>query len=375
MSSTAIFLTALTAAGLVLLLWVIGRAVTAAGNRVSSADSRSRHYLAGRLDGVQITAIIDYDDELLVSLATQDAPLAGVFRITASTCSLTRVRRWHDESTPLRAYLSHDGAIMLADPALGGNAPCEPPTPDIYHARDEATPPRPLAYQGQMTCAAKRPVAVLPARPPAMQAAAGELRRFPGLAIRQAREWPQRRAPALGGDKDQGPCGSRPETSCPRPTGATPHGGTRRGTCGLRGHAAPIRAKPSTISPPADAAGAPAAGNAKAVVTTGPPGPRQTLAWSATCRTTQGHDRARARRAAPGPGPPSGSDGSRRSVRPPGRKPGRARRVAMPSVRSASSAPSPPVMPSYRFFISRCLQDTRSSGAGCSHRASRPSTP
>jgi hypothetical protein len=36
---------------------------------------------------VQITAIIDYGNELLVSLATQDAPLAGVFRITASTCS------------------------------------------------------------------------------------------------------------------------------------------------------------------------------------------------------------------------------------------------------------------------------------------------
>ena len=29
---------------------------------------------------------------------------------------------------------------MLADPALGGNAPCEPPIPDTYHARDEATP-------------------------------------------------------------------------------------------------------------------------------------------------------------------------------------------------------------------------------------------
>jgi hypothetical protein len=41
---------------------------------------------------------------------------------------------------PLRAYLSHDGAIMLADPALGGNAPCEPPTPNTYHARDQATP-------------------------------------------------------------------------------------------------------------------------------------------------------------------------------------------------------------------------------------------
>jgi len=66
-----------------------------------------------------------------------------VFRITASTCSLTRVRRWRDESTPLRAYLSYDGAIMLADPALGGNAPCEPPITETEtrHARDEATPP------------------------------------------------------------------------------------------------------------------------------------------------------------------------------------------------------------------------------------------
>jgi hypothetical protein len=140
MSITAIVLTALITAGLVLLLWVTGRAVTAAGNRIPPAQGRSRHYLAGRLDGVRITTIIDYGDELLVSLATRDAPLAGVFHVTASTCSLTRVRRWHDESTPLRAYLSHDGAIMLADPALGGNAPCEPPTPDTYHARDQATP-------------------------------------------------------------------------------------------------------------------------------------------------------------------------------------------------------------------------------------------
>jgi len=126
MSTTAIVLTALTAAGLVL-LWVIGRVVTAAGNRIAQAQGRSRHYLAGRLDGVRITTIIDNGDELLVSLATQDAPLAAVFRITASTCSLARVWRWHDESTPLRAYLSHDGAIMLADPALGGNAPWNRP--------------------------------------------------------------------------------------------------------------------------------------------------------------------------------------------------------------------------------------------------------
>jgi hypothetical protein len=141
MSTTAISLIALTVAGLVLLLWVIGRAVTAAGSRIPPAQGRSRHYLADRLDGVRITALIDYDDELLVGLAAQDAALAGVFRITARTCSLARVRRWHDETTPLRAYLSHDGAIMLADPALGGNAPCEPPiAPETRPVCDQASP-------------------------------------------------------------------------------------------------------------------------------------------------------------------------------------------------------------------------------------------
>jgi hypothetical protein len=50
-----------------------------------------------------------------------------VFRVTASECSLGRVRRWREEGTPLRGYLSEDGAIMLADPVLGGNAACEPP--------------------------------------------------------------------------------------------------------------------------------------------------------------------------------------------------------------------------------------------------------
>jgi hypothetical protein len=126
MSTAAVFLTALTSAGLVLLLWAIGRAVTAIGNRIPPAQSQSHHYLAGRVDGVQITTIIDYGDELLVTFTPWGAPLAGVFRITARTCSLARVRRWHEESTLLRAYLSGDGAIMLADPALGGNAPCEP---------------------------------------------------------------------------------------------------------------------------------------------------------------------------------------------------------------------------------------------------------
>jgi hypothetical protein len=90
--------------------------------------------MAGRLDGVQVTTIIGYGAELLVSLATQDAPLTGVFPITASTCSLTRVWRWHDERTPLRPYLGYDGAIMLADFVLGGNAPASrPPLRQVPH--------------------------------------------------------------------------------------------------------------------------------------------------------------------------------------------------------------------------------------------------
>jgi len=125
MSTTAICLAVLASTGLPLLLWAIGRAVTAAGNRIPAAQRQDRHYLAGRLDRVQIAGILDYDGELLISLTTPDAPLAGAFCITPSACSLTRVRRWHAENTPLRAYLSHDGAIMPADPVLGGNAPLQ----------------------------------------------------------------------------------------------------------------------------------------------------------------------------------------------------------------------------------------------------------
>jgi hypothetical protein len=33
-----------------------------------------------------------------------------------------------------RAYLSHDGALMLADPVLGGNAACEPATTATWQA-------------------------------------------------------------------------------------------------------------------------------------------------------------------------------------------------------------------------------------------------
>ena len=131
----------LTAVALPLLLWAIGRGVTGLASRVPSAAGRPRQYLAGRLYGVRITALIDGEGELLVSLATGGAadPLDMVFRVTASECPLGRVRRWRDEGTPLRGYLSQNGAIMLADPVLGGNAACEPATTVTYHAHKRPT--------------------------------------------------------------------------------------------------------------------------------------------------------------------------------------------------------------------------------------------
>jgi len=148
MSTTTVVLVVLTAAGFPLLLWAIGRAVTAAGERAPHGLGRPRHYLAGRLDALQITALIDGGDELLISLTTPttekpqavSGPLAKVFRVTASECSLPRVRRWRDEGTLLRAYLSDDGALMLADPALGGNAACEPATTATWQDPKPAIP-------------------------------------------------------------------------------------------------------------------------------------------------------------------------------------------------------------------------------------------
>lgn len=148
MSPTAVVLAAATGTAFPLLLWAIGRIVTATGERVPYSGGRSRQHLAGRLSAVKITALIDGGGELLVSLAAQttDAPpaaggpLAKVFRVTASECSLARVRRWRDEGTLLRAYLSHDGALMLADPVLGGNAACEPAATVTWQARNRSIP-------------------------------------------------------------------------------------------------------------------------------------------------------------------------------------------------------------------------------------------
>lgn len=120
-----------------------GLRVAELAERAPCSGGRTHHYLAGRLYGVRISALIDGGGELLVSLTTQttdthpaiSGPLAQVFRVTASECSLPRVRRWRDEGTLLRAYLSQDGALMLADPALGGNAACEPATTATWQNR------------------------------------------------------------------------------------------------------------------------------------------------------------------------------------------------------------------------------------------------
>ena len=146
MNLSAVVLVVLAAAAFPLLLWAIGRVVTVMGEHAPYSRGRSHNYLAGRLDGVRITALIDGGDELLVNLTpaadeplTASGPLAQVFRVTASECSLDRARRWRDESTPLRAYVSDDGALMLADPLLGGNAACEPATTVTWQAPKPAT--------------------------------------------------------------------------------------------------------------------------------------------------------------------------------------------------------------------------------------------
>lgn len=90
-----------------------------------------------------ITVLIDGGNELLVLISVAgharratSGPLAKVFRVTARECSLAPVRRWQDEDTLLRAYLSQDGAAMLADPVLGGNAACEPSAIVTWHASE-----------------------------------------------------------------------------------------------------------------------------------------------------------------------------------------------------------------------------------------------
>ena len=65
----------------------------------------------------------------MVSLAGEpgaDPPPSGTFRVETGSPALIRLERWRREATPLRAYLSVDGGLMLVDPVLGGCVGCEP---------------------------------------------------------------------------------------------------------------------------------------------------------------------------------------------------------------------------------------------------------
>jgi hypothetical protein len=87
MSPTAVVLIVAAAGAFPLLLWAIGRAVTVTGERAPYSPGR-KQYLAGRLYGVRISALIDGSDELLVSLtapATDDSQAARpLIRCSAS---------------------------------------------------------------------------------------------------------------------------------------------------------------------------------------------------------------------------------------------------------------------------------------------------
>jgi len=71
MSPTAIILVAVAAAAFPVVLWAIGCAVTVTGERAPCSRGR-KQYLAGRLYGVRITALVDGGDELLISLTNQN---------------------------------------------------------------------------------------------------------------------------------------------------------------------------------------------------------------------------------------------------------------------------------------------------------------
>ena len=136
MSTTAVVLVALSAAGFPLLLWAIGRAVTAAGERARHGLGRPRQYLAGRLDGLQITALIDGGDELLVGLGTQDADANQATR-PRPTCSV---------SPPASAPCPGSGAggmkVPFCSPTSATTAPSCSPIP-CWAAMPPASQPPP----------------------------------------------------------------------------------------------------------------------------------------------------------------------------------------------------------------------------------------
>jgi hypothetical protein len=91
-------ITAATMAVTILLLTlaaIAGLSTTPARRAAPAAPER--RYLAGRLDGVRIADIGDYEDSLLISFTARPGhgQLAGPFRVTGGQYAHARARRWH----------------------------------------------------------------------------------------------------------------------------------------------------------------------------------------------------------------------------------------------------------------------------------------
>lgn len=111
-----------------LAVWPEGRALLAVVARTTSEAVTGRLYQSGRVDRLRINAVIVYDDELLDSSGAHfplDLP-PRAWRVAANASARTRLERWLEDATALRAYRSDDGAITLADRVWGGHVACEP---------------------------------------------------------------------------------------------------------------------------------------------------------------------------------------------------------------------------------------------------------
>ena len=106
----------------------VGRVLIALAARRAPGRANAPLYLAGPVDHLRIAAVLAYENDLLVNLSA-DLPteLAGrAWRVVADAGGRTRVERWLEDGTALRAYCTAAGAIMLADRGWGGNVACEP---------------------------------------------------------------------------------------------------------------------------------------------------------------------------------------------------------------------------------------------------------
>jgi len=123
-------MTVLAVAAVPFVLWGTGFALTLHASRATPAPGGPRQYLAATLHGVQITATLAYEHEMLVTVAVGPGPsgnlVSGTYLVETGTPARCRVERWRDDATVLRAYIGRDGGFMLLDPRLGGCVACEP---------------------------------------------------------------------------------------------------------------------------------------------------------------------------------------------------------------------------------------------------------